>query len=150
MSTFSRQAHYGELEKLNAANSDLAELMEEFEHSFDNYVRSQKQGDLKTCIGKAAMYAEGIAGKATGRNGSLGDLCDILQCWPHRAVKSAVKSLYGFCSDYPGIRHGTNTAARLRNLDSRDAIFFPVLFLSLAGYVTESIDTKEPLGAAST
>jgi len=128
---------YRELEKINATNPNLAELMDEFEHSFDTYVRSQRQGDIKTCIGKAAMYAEGIASVTARSSGSLADLCDRLTCWPHKAVKSAVKTAYGFCSDYPGVRHGNAGTGKLRDLEGRDAVFLSLLFLSLSGYITQ-------------
>jgi hypothetical protein len=145
--TFS--ALYSELEQLNADNPHLADLMEEFEHSFDNYVRSQRQGDIKTCISKASMYAEGIAGITARSTGSLGDLCDRLTCWPHGAVKRAVKAAYGFCSDYPGVRHGNVGAGKLRDLEGRDAVFLSVLFLSLSGYIAGSTDTRELLGGVA-
>jgi hypothetical protein len=128
---------YSELERLNTENPHLADLMEEFEYSFDSYVRSQRQGDIKTCISKAAMYAEGIAGMTARSTGSLGELCDRLTCWPHRAVKSAAKAAYGFCSDYPGIRHGNAGTGKLRDLEGRDAMFLSVLFLSLSGYIAD-------------
>lgn len=137
---------YDALETLNAANQHLAELMDDFEHAFDTYVRSQRQVDLKACIGKASMYAEGIAALAVNSEGSLGELCDRLACWPHKAVKESIKKLYGFCSNYPGIRHAGSPAGRLRKLESRDALFFSVLLFSFSGYITESINTKELLG----
>jgi hypothetical protein len=137
---------YSELERLNAVDPNVAQLMEDFEHSFDSYVRSQRQGDIKICISKAAMYAEGMASLAANSHGSLGDLCDRLNCWPHGAVKRAVKAAYGFCSDYPGVRHGNAGSGKIRELEGRDAIFLSLLFLSLSGYVTESIDTREVLG----
>jgi len=134
---------YSELEKLNSANPHLSELMDNFEHSFDAYARSHHQVDLKASIAAASMYAEGLATHVARSPGSLGALCDHLHCWPHSAVKDSLKKLYGFCSDYPGIRHSGNPAGQMRALDGRDAVLLSVLLLSFSGYFTESLNFSE-------
>jgi len=139
---------YSELEKLNSSNPHLAELMDDFEHSFDDtYARSHHQVDLKASIRAASMYAEGLATAVSRSSGTLGTLCDHLRCWPHCAVKDSLKKLYGFCSDYPGIRHSGNPDGQLRGLDGRDAVLLSVLLFSFSGYFSESLNISELLGA---
>jgi len=138
---------YAELEKLNSANPHLAELLDNFEHSFDAYTRSHQQADLKSSIERASIYAEGLATHVAHCTGTLGALCDRLSCWPHCGVKDALKKLYGFCSDYPGIRHSGNPAGQLRGLDGRDAVLLSVLLFSFSGYFPESLNINVLLGA---
>jgi hypothetical protein len=131
---------YAELGRLNQRNPHLAALMDDFEHSFGTYFRSQQHTDLKTCISKATMYAEAAAALSVHADGgTLGDLCDQITCWPHKTVKECLKKLYGFCSDYPGIRHPGHPKGQLRDLESRDAILICLLLLSFSGYLTSEL-----------
>ena len=45
---------------------------------------------------------------------TLGAICNQVGTWPHDKLKEAMKDLYGFASDYPGIRHGGTPANALR------------------------------------
>jgi hypothetical protein len=134
---------YAELEKLNSTNPYLAELMDNFEHSFDAYARSHQQADLIASILRASLYAEGLASIVARSTGNLGSLCDTLHCWPHNTVKEALKKLFGFCSDYPGIRHSGNPAAQLRGLDGRDMVLLSVLLFSFSGFFPDSLNICE-------
>jgi hypothetical protein len=61
-------------------------------------------------------------------------------------VKSSLKSLYGFCSDYPGIRHAGNPASRIRDLETKDGILICLLLFAFSGYLTDQIRTDEVIG----
>jgi len=137
---------YGDLQRINQADEHLAELMHDFEMAFGNYARTKHAVDLKTSIAKASNFAEGVAAKASGENGHLGKLCDRLKCWPHAAVKSSLKSLYGFCSDYPGIRHGGTPESRIRDLDTKDGILICLLLFAFSGYLTDQVRTDDVIG----
>lgn len=141
---------YAELHRLNAGNSDLANLWNDFELSFDRYARTLGDSDLRTSIAKASNYLEGLAGVTNGRSGTLGRLCDRLTDWPHDKVRDAVKSLYGFCSDYPGIRHAGTPGSRRRLLDTRDSVAINVSLLALAAYLGDGLDHGQVLGTGST
>jgi hypothetical protein len=137
---------YAELHRLSAGNSHLAGLLIDFEKAFDRYARTQDPTDLKTCIGNASKYAEGLAVVTCGRPGSLGDLCKEIKDWPHGAVQAALGNLYGFCSDYPGIRHAGNPAGIRRDLATRDMTLASLLLLSFSGYLMPSLDQEAVLG----
>lgn len=137
---------YAELHRLNSDNSHLAVLLADFEKAFDRYARNQDPTDLKTCIGNASKYVEGLAGATCGKSGSLGDLCKEIKDWPHSAVQAALIKLYGFCSDYPGIRHAGNPAGVRRELNMRDVTLASLLLLSFSGYVSKNIDEQVILG----
>lgn len=137
---------YAELHRLNAGNGHLAGLLTDFEKAFDRYARTQDQTDLKTCIGNASKYAEGLAGATSGKSGTLGQLCKELKDWPHGAIQAALSNLYGFCSDYPGIRHAGNSAGVRRALATRDITLVSLLLLSFCGYLSPTLDEKAILG----
>lgn len=127
-------------------NPDLKEAATEFEHAFGALTRSHSEPDMKTCIQKAAMLVEAIASVYPNAQGaSLGELCDSIKCWPHTSVKDAMKKLYGFCSDYPGIRHNVGRRGRLRTLEMRDSIIIPLLLLTASGYFGSNADLMATL-----
>lgn len=118
---------------------DLIQAALEFEHALGALAQSHSESDMKTCIQKSAMMVEAIASVyPNAQGGTLGELCDSIKCWPHAAVKDAMKKLYGFCSDYPGIRHNIARRGRLRPLEIRDSIIVPLLMLTTAGYFAPS------------
>ncbi|KAB2969330.1 MAG: hypothetical protein F9K18_01475 [Thermoanaerobaculia bacterium] len=138
---------YAELHRLNVANGHLAGLLNDFEKAFDRYARTQDPTDLKTCIAKASNYAEGLASATRGTAGTLGALCDQLTDWPHDKVREALKSLYKFCSDYPGIRHAGDPAGVRRDLATRDVTLASLLLVSFSGYLSPNVDEQVVLGA---
>lgn len=138
---------YSELQRLNTSNVHLSGLWADFEDAFDRYARTQGDSDLRTSIAKVSNYLEGLASATNGKPGTLGRLCDRLSDWPHSKVKDAVKSLYDFCSDYPGIRHGGNIGNRKRQLDVRDSVAINVSLLALAAYLGNGLDHGAVLGA---
>lgn len=140
---------YTELHRLDVGNGHLAGLLTDFEKAFDRYARTQDPTDLKTCIGKASNYAEGLASVAAGipaAGNTLGALCNQIGDWPHDQMKEALQKLYKFCSDYPGIRHAGNPAGVRRDLATRDMTLASLLLLSFSGYLVPSLDQQAVLG----
>ncbi len=137
---------YEELQRLNSSNGHLGGLLQDFEHSFDRYARSQNSADLKTCIAKASNYAEGLASSTHGQPGTLGALCNQIGDWPHDKVKESLQNLYNFCSDYPGIRHAGNPNGRRRDLSAKDSTLICLLLLGFTGYLSPSVDERSVLG----
>lgn len=140
---------YTELTRVNSSNSHLDGLLDDFETAFDDYARGRTASQLKTCIAKASNYAEGLASVTAGipaRGNTLGTLAGQMTDWPHNKVKEALINLYGFCSDYPGIRHAGKPRSSLRNLGIRDATLASLLLLSFSGYLSPNIDEAVVLG----
>jgi hypothetical protein len=121
-------------------------LLTDFEKAFDRYARTQDPTDMKTCVGKASNYVEGLASTTKGTYGTLGRLCDQLTDWPHNKMRDAVKDLYSFCSDVPGVRHGGNPRNMLRDIDSRDMTLACLLLLASTVYLSRGWDEKVILG----
>jgi len=141
---------YAELYRMNTSHGHLAGLWSDFEAGFDQYVRTQGDSDLRISIAKASNYLEGLASATNGKAGTLGKLCEVLSDWPHDKVKEAVKSLYGFCSDYPGIRHAGNPSNQRRQLDTRDSVSINTSLMALAAYLGSGIDQRALLGIGPT
>lgn len=117
------------------AEPELNQAVLEFEHAFGALARSHSEPDIKTCIQKSAMLVEALASVYPNAQGSsLGELCESINCWPHATLKEAMKKLYGFCSDYPGIRHNVRRRGQLRPLEMRDSVIIPLLLLTASGY----------------
>lgn len=137
---------YQDLIQVNQADSHLYSLMEDFESAFDIFTRTRKKRDLRTSIAKASNYAEGVAASMIGSSGgTLGRLCDQLSIWPHDAMKEAMKNIYKFCSDYPGIRHAGNPSNSLRKLEVKDTIIVSALLIAFSGYIHSQINMKKSL-----
>lgn len=137
---------YTEIQRVNSSNPHLITLLDDFEKAFDRYARTQDPTDLRTCIGKASNYAEGLASATFGSPKTLGFICDQLTDWPHDNVKEALKNLYKFCSDYPGIRHGGNPSSVKRALATRDLTMASMLIMSFSGYLSPQFDERSVLG----
>ena len=115
-------------------NLQLSQALGDFSHAFRSVGITHTEADMKTCILKASMLVEALASAVPGAQGqTLAELCNSVQCWPHSAIKEAVKRIYGFCSDYPGIRHNISNGGQIRALEMRDSIIVPLLLLTAAG-----------------
>jgi hypothetical protein len=140
---------YGELQRLTTKDKHLSELIRDFEHSFNQYARSNDPTDLKTCIHKASNLAEGLASHTMNypKKNTLGALCDQIKSWPHDKVGESLKNLYSFCSDYAGVRHSGRPKACNRTLDQKDCVLTCLLLLSFSGYLASGVDAQEILGS---
>lgn len=74
---------------------------------------------------------------------TFGAMCDKAGVWPHNKVREAAKAIYGFASDYPGIRHGGNPASQLREVDMRDLLSISVILTGLSPYLSPSMDPEK-------
>jgi hypothetical protein len=127
-------------------SEQLRMALGDFEHAFRALERSHSEGDMKTCILKATMLTEALASAVPGARGqTLADLCNSIECWPHSAIKEAVKRLYGFCSDYPGIRHNISSNGVIRSLEVRDSVIVPLLLVTAAGYFGQNSNLLDAL-----
>lgn len=130
---------YAALELAAASDDHLSEALEGFARTWADFFEQDRPADLTAAIDKAAKVAEAFAGQRAGCSGSLGDLIDRLRRarhFPHAALAASVKSLYGFCSEYPHIRHAGNPDSKLRSLERRDVLFVSLLLVAFAGYAT--------------
>ena len=130
------------LQEITMADAHLKTLMNGFEESVCDLRYGISEERIKTCIAKQMMLIEGFGAKVPGVTGAtLGKMCSEMKSWPHPTVKEALSKLYGFASDYPGIRHGGNSQGVLRPVEMRDMIAMSILLAGFTPYFGDQIDS---------
>ena len=134
-----------DLKDATARDADLHPLMVEFEDAIRDLRADRSAGRIKTCIQKQVNLLEAIGQRCPGVNqntNTLGRICDEVGTWPHNRVKEAMKDIYRFASDYPGIRHGGNAQNRIREIEMRDMVGISVLLAGFSPYLTDLINSE--------
>lgn len=132
-----------DLRVLASADPHLDTLMKDFENAVRDLRQDCSDGRIKTCIQKQVNLLEAIGRMHPGVTGTtLGAICDQVGTWPHEKLKAAMKDLYGFASDYPGIRHGRTPANALRAVDMRDMVAMSILLAGFTPYLSNGIDPE--------
>ena len=131
--------------KLAAQNdAHLATAFHEFEDALRDLTAEQTPNRIKTCIAKQTNFLEAIGQVAPNVTGNtLGQICDQVGTWPHERIKDSVKNLYGFASNYPGIRHGGTPANQLREIEMRDLISVCVVLFGFSPYLTDQLNSDD-------
>lgn len=125
-----------DLRALASQDSHLDQLMKDYEDAVRDLRIGSTDGRIKTCIAKQFMLLEAIGAFAPDvTKKTLGDMCDQVTSWPHPTIKESLKKLYGFASDYPGIRHGGNGKGALRAIDMRDMVAMSILLMGFTPYL---------------
>lgn len=144
-------ALFSDMVAATAGSAQLGQARTDFEHAFNALGHTQSEADMKTCIQKASMLVEAIASTNPDAKGqTLAELCNSIKCWPHAALKKAVVDIYGFCSDYPGIRHNISADGQIRPLEMRDSIIVPLLLVTAAGYFGANTNLLDTLRSRAT
>lgn len=142
-----------DLRILTGQDPHLDGLMKDFEGAVRDLRHDRSDRRIKTCIQKQINLLEAIGRAFPGVKGkTLGAISDQVGTWPHEKLKAAMKDLYGFTCDYPGIRHGGTSASALRSLDMRDMVAMSILLMGFTPYLESRINAGAIFGgsAAST
>ena len=119
----------------------LNSLMKDFETAVRDLRNDCSDIRIRNCIHKQINLIEGIAKSSPGvKNTSLGEICNELTSWPHITLKESLKKIYGFTSDYPGIRHSGNKDSKLREIEMRDMVAVSILLAGFTPYLTNQIN----------
>lgn len=130
-----------DLRSRTSRDAHLYFLMKEFEEAVRDLRYGCSDGRIKTCIGKQFNLLEAMGAVCPWvTKKTLGDMCDQLRNWPHATIRESLKKLYGFASDYPGIRHGTDAKGALRTVDMRDMVAMCILLAGFTPYLTDQLD----------
>jgi hypothetical protein len=130
-----------DLRVLTSQDAHLDALMKEFENAVRDLRHDCSDGRIKTCIQKQVNLLEAIGRTAPGVTGTtLGAICNQVGTWPHDKLKEAMKDLYAFASDYPGIRHGGTPASALRAVDMRDMVAMSILLAGFTPYLAAQLN----------
>ena len=130
-----------DLRALTNQDPHLNTLMNEFEDAVRDLRHDRSDRRIKTCIQKQMNLLEAIGRAVPGvTENTLGAICNQVGTWPHEKLKEAMKNLYGFASDYPGIRHGGTPVSALRALDMRDMVAMSILLVGFTPYLTHGLN----------
>ncbi|WP_413207355.1 hypothetical protein [Rhodospirillum sp. A1_3_36] len=143
----------------SAQDAVLAEPMAAFEETIRDLHDERSPRKVKQCIAAHFNLLEAMlsqhpnilsynadvkSGTCPGRTANtFGAMCDRAAVWPHAQVLESAKALYGFASDYPGIRHGGTPASQLREVDMRDLLSISVILTGLSPYLSASMDPEK-------
>ena len=139
-----------DLRALASQDLHLDQLMKEYEDAARDLRFGCTDGRIKTCIGKQFMLLEAIGALNPGvTKNTLGDMCEELTSWPHATIKEALKKLYGFASDYPGIRHGSRPKGALRAIEMRDMVAMSILLTGFTPYLERRLSADAIYGGST-
>lgn len=130
-----------DLRVLTGLDAHLDALMKDFENAVRDLRHDFSDGRIKTCIQKQVNLLEAIGRANPGvTQKTLGKICDQVGTWPHAKLKEAMQNLYGFASDYPGIRHGGTPKNALRPVDMRDMVAMSILLAGFTPYLSNGLN----------
>lgn len=133
----------GDLRIVASRDAKLDSRLREFEEAVRDLRYGCSEGRIKTCIGKQFMLLEALGGALPGvTEKTLGAMCNEVNSWPHVTIRESLKKLYGFGSDFPGIRHGTDTDGARRVVDMRDLVAMCVLLTGFTPYLIDQFDAE--------
>lgn len=139
-----------QLRTLTSTDAHLTGLMNDFESAIRDLKVDSSDARIKTCIQKQFNLIEAISSSSPGvTTNTLGAMCDQIASWPHAEVKDAVKRVYKFANDYPGIRHGGTPANALRQIDVRDLVAVTVVMVGFAPYLAHQLSSDDVYRGAS-
>ena len=138
-----------DLRALTNQDPHLDALTKDFEDAVRDLRHDGSDRRIKTCIQKQMNLLEAIGRAAPDVTGTtLGAICDQVDTWPHKKLKEAMKSLYGFASDYPGIRHGGTPESALRAVDMRDMVAMSILLTGFTPYLESRLGADAIFGGS--
>lgn len=112
-------------------------LMQDYLTSLRDIRNGLTEGRVRHCIHNLVNLAEGISMTQSGVSATtLGEACKQIKNWPHKTLRDSLSKIYGFTSDYPGIRHAGNPKSKERPLDARDLVAVSVILTGYAPYIS--------------
>jgi hypothetical protein len=130
-----------ELRAQFAQNHHIDDLMKEFETAVHDLHIDCSPSRIKTCIQKQVNLLEAIGQDSFAmKRPTLSKICEKIEVFPHEKLKSAMKDLYGFACDYPGIRHGGTPDSDIRQADMRDLVVMTILLTGFTPYLTDRLN----------
>lgn len=130
-----------DLRAIAKRDAHLDTLMNDLDSALSDLRYDTSDSRIRICIQRQINLLEALGAACPGVTArELGGICDQVTTWPHRAIKSSLKNLYGFASDYPGIRHGGNRESALRTIEMRDMVAISVLLAGFAPYLSKELN----------
>lgn len=138
-----------ELDALSTTDQNIGKRLRDFKEAVQDLRLGPTEGRVSNCVMKQVMFLEAVAaasGEATGSD--LAALCKALKHWPHPAVQKSLLNLYGFASDFPGVRHGTPSTGMGRDIDMRDMVAMSILLTGFTPYLESRLSADAIFGGS--
>lgn len=130
-----------ELKIATSRDAHLNGLMKDFEDAIRDLRTDCSDSRIRTCMVKQVNLLEALGSIHPGVTANtIGSICDQVGTWPHASVKDAMKNLYKFTCNYPGIRHAGTPASALRVIEMRDLVSMSILLAGFLPYLTDQLD----------
>jgi hypothetical protein len=132
-----------DLRTATAQDTHFDGLRKDFEAAVRDLRIDDSDARIRTCIQKQINLLEALGSRAPGVTGNtLGRICDQVGTWPHEKIKEAIKALYTFTCDYPGIRHGGTPANAIRTIEMKDLVALSIVLAGFTPYLTDQLDAN--------
>jgi type I restriction enzyme M protein len=139
-----------ELDALSITDQNIGKRLRDFKEAVQDLRLGPTEGRVSNCVMKQVMFLEAVAAASGQVSGSdLAALCNRLEHWPHPAVKKSLLSLYGFASDFPGVRHGTPSTGMKRDIDMRDMVAMSILLTGFTPYLENRLNAEAIFGGSA-
>ena len=130
-----------ELDTLSTTDQNIGKRLRDFKEAIQDLRVGPTEGRISNCVMKQVMFLEAVAAASEGAKGAdLAALCKALEHWPHPGVRQSLLNLYGFASDFPGVRHGTPSAGVERDINMRDMVAMSILLIGFTPYLTHGLN----------
>lgn len=132
-----------DLKAASIKDTHLNGLMNDYEEAIRDLRTDCSDTRIRTCMVKQINLLEAMGCSAPGVTAkTVGQICNQVGTWPHESIKQAMKNLYEFTCDYPGIRHAGTPANALRDIEMRDMIAMSILLTGFMPYLSDKINSE--------
>ncbi|WP_417264619.1 hypothetical protein [Celeribacter sp.] len=133
-----------DLKVISARDANMADRLQDFEEALRDLKIDYSSRRIRVCVQAQMNLLEAVACRHPQAEGqaTLGEMCKSLDTWPHKAVSGSLSSLYGFSSDFSGVRHGKASKGVKREIDMRDLVSMSVILAGFVPYLTEELDSE--------
>ena len=146
-----------DLREFTGTDPHLDILMKDFENAVRDLRYDCSDVRIKTCIQKHVNLLEALGWESASstypkalvnREDKRKAISTFMKHfdWPHGDMEAALRSLYGFTCDYPGIRHGGTPEHAKRPIDMRDMMAMSISFTGFMPYLCNGLDTDAIFG----
>lgn len=132
-----------DLKAATIKDAHLNGLMKDYEEAIRDLHTDCSDTRIRTCMVKQVNLLEAMGSSSSGVTANtVGQICNQVGTWPHESIKQAMKSLYEFTCDYPGIRHAGTPANALRVIEMRDMVAMSILLTGFMPYLSDKINSE--------
>lgn len=132
-----------ELQRLARTDSHRADMFRDLESALHDVRLGASPARVKKCVHAHFNFLESLAsGHDSVRASTLSAQVKEITSWPHAAIAASLTNLYGFASDYPGIRHGGTASGALRDLRLLDLAALTSALVGFTPFLSDSFDSQ--------